>query len=42
MTGSHTQTEATGPVEETANDKAWSGRAGLTYLFDSGFAPYIA
>lgn len=24
------------------NDQAWSGRAGLTYLFESGFAPYIA
>ena len=24
------------------NDKAWSGRAGLTYLFDSGIAPYVA
>jgi iron complex outermembrane receptor protein len=38
----HTQTEVTGPVEEEADDQAWSGRAGLTYLFDSGFAPYIA
>lgn len=23
-------------------DTAWTGRAGLNYLFDSGFAPYIA
>jgi iron complex outermembrane receptor protein len=27
---------------EDSNDEAWSGRAGLTYLFDSGLAPYIA
>jgi iron complex outermembrane receptor protein len=24
------------------NDQAWSGRAGVSYLFDAGFAPYIA
>jgi iron complex outermembrane receptor protein len=24
------------------SDAAWSGRAGLSYLFDSGFAPYVA
>lgn len=24
------------------NDAAWTGRAGLSYLFDSGFAPYVA
>jgi iron complex outermembrane receptor protein len=24
------------------SDADWTGRAGLTYLFDSGFAPYIA
>ncbi len=23
-------------------DKAWTGRAGLTYLFDSGLAPYLS
>ncbi len=38
----HTETEATGPLVEEADDQAWSGRAGLSYLFDSGFAPYIA
>lgn len=24
------------------SDAAWTGRAGLSYLFDSGFAPYVA
>jgi iron complex outermembrane recepter protein len=41
----HTETDDTylGDVSsEEADDEAWSGRAGLTYLFDSGFAPYIA
>jgi iron complex outermembrane receptor protein len=45
----HTEFETTDlsgpePVTDstTGNDQAWSGRAGLTYLFDSGFAPYIA
>ncbi|WP_295558066.1 TonB-dependent siderophore receptor [uncultured Hyphomicrobium sp.] len=37
-----TETEETGGTSETGNDEAWSGRAGLTYLFDSGLAPYIA
>jgi len=27
---------------EDSNDQAWSGRAGLTYLFDNGLAPYVA
>jgi iron complex outermembrane receptor protein len=41
----HTEFETTdseGTTSTTGNDQAWSGRAGLTYLFDSGFAPYIA
>ncbi len=41
----HTETErdnVDGHLAEDADDQAWSGRAGLTYLFDSGFAPYIA
>lgn len=37
-----TETEATGEPFEKGNDQAWSGRTGLTYLFDSGLAPYIA
>lgn len=37
-----TDTEETGEPSESGNDDAWSGRAGLTYLFDSGLAPYIA
>lgn len=38
-----TKTEDDDPATPAANnDRAWSGRTGLTYLFDSGFAPYIA
>ncbi|SCB19277.1 iron complex outermembrane recepter protein [Bradyrhizobium yuanmingense] len=29
-------------TRQTQSDQAYSGRAGLTYLFDSGVAPYIA
>ena len=36
-----TDTDTDGSVVRQ-NDKAWTGRAGLSYLFDSGFAPYIA
>lgn len=38
----NTETEETGSSAEDSDDEAWSGRAGLTYLFDSGLAPYIA
>lgn len=27
---------------QTKHDQAWSYRAGLSYLFDSGFSPYVA
>lgn len=37
-----TETETTGSDTAEGSDQAWSGRAGLTYLFESGFAPYIA
>ena len=43
MIGPHTETEDDlARSQKRADDQAWSGRAGLTYLFDSGFAPYIA
>lgn len=29
-------------VEQTQNDNEFSGRIGLNYVFDSGFAPYLA
>lgn len=38
----HTDTATTGDERVEQGDQAWSGHAGLTYLFDSGFAPYIA
>ncbi|MBS0270017.1 MAG: TonB-dependent siderophore receptor [Proteobacteria bacterium] len=37
----NTATDTDGDVLKQ-NDAAWTGRAGLSYLFDSGFAPYIA
>ncbi|MFT3732144.1 MAG: TonB-dependent siderophore receptor [Hyphomicrobium sp.] len=36
-----TDTDTDGDVLKQS-DAAWTGRAGLSYLFDSGFAPYIA
>ena len=38
---SDTKTDIDGDVDKQ-KDKAWSGRAGLSYLFDGGLAPYIA
>jgi iron complex outermembrane recepter protein len=32
----------TDPVRTTQNDTAFTGRAGLTYLFDNGVAPYVS
>lgn len=29
-------------TRETQSESAWSGRAGLTYLFDNGIAPYVS
>ncbi len=32
----------TDPVRSAKNDTAFTGRAGLTYLFDNGVAPYVS
>lgn len=36
-----TSTDTDGAVVDQ-NDQAWTGRAGLSYLFSSGLAPYVA
>jgi iron complex outermembrane recepter protein len=36
------ENDATFAAEPVANDKKFTGRAGLLYLFDSGFAPYAS
>ncbi len=42
-TRSRTKTIATGATSRSGlDDSAFSGRAGLVYLFDSGFAPYVS
>ncbi|MDQ8697309.1 TonB-dependent siderophore receptor [Hyphomicrobium sp. LHD-15] len=42
LSGRHDWVSTETEGEEDGNDKALSGRTGLTYLFDSGLAPYIA
>lgn len=35
-------TSDTAGSSSTQSDKAWTGRAGLTYVFENGFAPYVS
>jgi iron complex outermembrane receptor protein len=41
----HTETNGTqfgAPLNVTIDDEAWTGFAGLTYVFANGFAPYVS
>jgi iron complex outermembrane receptor protein len=41
----HTETDGTelgAPLDVTIDDQAWTGFAGLTYLFANGLAPYVS
>jgi len=42
LSGRHDWVDTQTEGEEDGHDQAWSGRAGLTYLFDNGLAPYVA